>query len=248
MMKLALICSAVVVLCSTGFTAYAANPFGDLLKEVPQLPGVQGREAPGAPDQKTTISGLKEALSIGTDKAVKSVSKNDGYFRNEMIKILLPDKVQKAADMIAKLGYQQQVDNLILAMNRAAEAAAPKASAMFVQAIKEMSVDDGRKILQGGDTAATEYFRGKTWDKLYGEFQPVVVNSMSKVGVAKAYKDFSAPVQALPFASKDSLDLDHYVTNKALEGLFTMVGEEERKIRTDPAARVTDLLKKVFGK
>jgi hypothetical protein len=247
-MKITLfVCSAIVVISAFG-TAYAANPLDNVIKGLQQLPAAQGRGAAEGPDQKTTISGLKEALSIGTEKAVKSVSKTDGYFKNEMIKILLPDKVQQAADMIGKLGYQQQVDNLVLAMNRAAETAAPKATALFVQAIKEMSFDDARKILQGGNTAATEFFRGKTWDKLYGEFQPVVTGSMDKVGVAKAYKDFTAPVQALPFASKESFDLDRHVTNKALEGLFLMVGEEERKIRTDPAARVTDLLKKVFAK
>ena len=140
------------------------------------------------------------------------------------------------------------MDNLVLAMNRAAESAAPKATALFVQAIKEMTFDDARKILQGGDTAATDYFKGKTSQKLYDQFKPVVVSSMNKVGVAKAYKDLMTPYQSMPFASKETLDLDHYVTSKALDGLFTMVAEEEKKIRTDPAARVTDLLKRVFGK
>ncbi|MDD5206137.1 MAG: DUF4197 domain-containing protein, partial [Desulfobacterales bacterium] len=199
-----------------------------------------------APDQNTTISGLKEALSIGTRNAVGSVSKMDGYYGNALIRILLPEKLQKVADVIGKLGYQQQVDQLVLAMNRAAETAAPKAVPLFTQAIKEMSFDDARRILQGGETAATDFFKGKTSKKLYDQFKPVVTSSMNKVGVAKAYKDMVTPYQSLPFASKESMDLDHYVTNKALDGLFTMVGEEEKKIRTNPAARVTDLLKKVF--
>jgi hypothetical protein len=245
-MKTIVSCLAVAVLF-LGVSVSYAGPLDSLLKDV-QLPGGQGRGTPAPQDQKTTASGLKEALSIGTENAVKSVSRLDGYFRNEAIKILLPDKLQQAADMIGKLGYQKQVDNLVLTMNRAAEAAAPKAKAMFVQAIKEMTFDDTRQILQGGDTAATEYFKGKTRGKLYTEFKPVVTTNMDKVGAAKAYKDFTAPAQAIPFASKDSMDLDHYVTNKALDGLFIMVGEEERKIRTDPAARVTDLLKKVFGR
>ena len=199
-------------------------------------------------DQKTTVSGLKEALSIGTENAVKMVSKTNGYFGNQMVKILLPDKIQKVADAVAKLGFQEEVDSFILSMNRAAEAAAPKATSLFVNAIKAMSFDDARKIFQGGDTAATEYFKGKTSKKLYDEFKPVVVSNMNKVGVTKAYKDMMTPYESLPLVPKESMDLDHYVTNKALDGLFLMVGQEEKKIRTNPAARVTDLLKTVFGK
>jgi len=229
-----------------GFAGFAeAGLFDDILKE---LPGAKSGVSQSGPDQRTTVSGLKEALSIGTENAVKSVSKTDGYFGNQMVKILLPDKIQKVADVVAKLGFQEQVDSFILCMNRAAEAAAPKATVLFVDAIKAMSFDDARKILQGGDTAATQYFKEKTSKKLYDEFKPVVVSNMNKVGVTKAYKDMMAPYESLPLAPKESMDLDHYVTNKALDGLFLMVGQEEKKIRTNPAARVTDLLKTVFGK
>jgi hypothetical protein len=228
------------------FTGLAeAGIFDDIMK---QLPDVKSGMSQSGPDQNTTVSGLKEALAIGTENAVKSVSKTDGYFSNQMVKILLPDKIQKAADVVAKLGFQEQVDSFILSMNRAAEAAAPKATALFVDAIKDMSFDDARNILQGGDTAATEYFKGKTSKKLYDEFKPVVVSNMNKVGVTKAYKDMMAPYESLPLVPKESMDLDHYVTNKALDGLFLMVGQEEKNIRTNPAARVTDLLKTVFGK
>lgn len=229
-----------------GFTGLAeAGLFDDIVKE---LSGAKSDVSRSGPDQKTTVSGLKEALAIGTENAVKAVSKTDGYFGNQMVKILLPDKLQKAADVVAKMGFQEQVDSFILSMNRAAEAAAPKATVLFVDAIKTMSFDDARKILQGGDTAATQYFKGKTSKKLYDEFKPVVMSNMNKVGVTKAYKDMMAPYESLPFAPKESMDLDHYVTNKALDGLFLMVGQEEKKIRTNPAARVTDLLKTVFGK
>jgi hypothetical protein len=245
-MKIVLLVAISGLIAISAPVAYGGG-LDDLLKGV-ELPRPGSVAVPKAQDEKTTISGLKEALSIGTEKAVGSVSKIDGYFGNQLIKILLPEKVQKVADIVGKLGYQQQVDNLVLAMNRAAETAAPKATALFVQAIKEMSFDDARKILQGGDTAATDYFKGKTSQKLYDQFKPVVVSSMNKVGVAKAYKDVMTPYQSMPFASKDSMDLDHYVTNKALDGLFAMVAAEEKKIRTDPAARVTDLLKKVFGR
>ncbi len=238
----------VVVLLVLGVSASLvyAGPLDDILKGA-QLPGA-ARSAKAEPDQKTTVSGLKEALSIGTEKAVKSVSKTDGYFGNQLIKVLLPEKLQQVADVLGKMGFQKQVDSLVLSMNRAAEAAAPKATALFVQAVKEMTFEDAMKILRGNDTAATEYFKGKTSGKLFQEFKPIVTANMNKVGVAKAYKNMMAPAESLPFVSKESVDLDHYVTNKALDGLFTMVGEEEKKIRTDPAARVTTLLKTVFGK
>jgi hypothetical protein len=222
-----------------------AGLFDEIEKE---LPGAKRVVSQSGPDQETTVSGLKEALSIGTENAVKSVSKTDGYFSNQMVKILLPDKIQKVADVVAKMGFQEQVDSLILSMNRAAEAAAPIATDLFVDAIKAMSIDDARGILQGGDTAATQYFKNKTSKKLYDAFKPVVVSNMNKVGVTKAYKDMMAPYESLPLVPKESVDLDDYVTNKALDGLFLMVGQEEKKIRTNPAARVTDLLKTVFGK
>jgi len=200
------------------------------------------------PDDKTLISGLKEALSIGTENAVKNVSQVDGYFTNQMIKILIPEKIQKVADILKKVGYQKQVDDFILSMNRAAEKAAPQATSFFIDAIKEMTFEDARKILGGGDTSATDFFKSKTSDKLYNAFKPIVSSSMGEVGVTRSYKEMMAQYESLPFISKESVDLDHYVTNKALDGLFYMVGQEEKKIRTDPAARVTDLLKTVFGK
>ncbi|NJD56568.1 MAG: DUF4197 domain-containing protein [Nitrospirae bacterium] len=211
---------------------------------------MKGLGAPSkqGPDDSTVVSGLKEALSIGTDNAVKNVSRLDGYFGNEIIKILMPEKIQKVADVLRKVGYQKEVDDFILSMNRAAEKAAPMATSYFVGAIKEMSFDDARKILNGGDTAATEFFKRRTSDKIAASFKPVVSSSMNDVGVTKKYKDMMGKYESLPFVDKESLDLDTYVTNKAMDGLFYMVGEEEKKIRTDPAARVTDLLKNVFGK
>ncbi len=207
-----------------------------------------GSAQKGGPDEKTTASGLKEALSVGTENAVKNVSHVDGYFGNQAIKILMPGKIQKVADVLGKIGYQKQVDEFVLSMNRAAEKAAPKAASFFVDAIKEMTFDDARKILGGGNTAATEFFKQKTHDKLYDAFKPVVSSSMDEVGCTRSYKEMMGKYESVPFMDKQSMDLDHYVTNKALDGLFYMVGQEEKKIRTDPAARGTDLLKTVFGK
>jgi hypothetical protein len=199
-------------------------------------------------DDNTIISGLKEALSIGTENAVKSVSQSDGYFGNEIIKILMPEKIQKVADVLGKVGYQQQVDSFVLSMNRAAEKAAPKAASIFGSAIREMTLEDARGILDGGDTAATDYFKAKTSDKIYETFKPTISSSMNEVGVTRSYKEMMDKYTSLPFMKSESLDLDHHVTDKSLNGLFHMLGEEEKKIRTNPADRVTELLKKVFGK
>jgi len=227
------------------FLLSATMTYAGLLDGVMKTLGGSGK---AGPDDSTIISGLKEALSIGTDNAVKNVSQVDGYFGDKVIKILMPEKIQKVADILKKVGYQKQVDDFVLSMNRAAEKAAPQAASIFVGAIKEMSIEDAKKILNGGDTAATEFFKSKTHDKIYGAFKPIISSSMDEVGVTRSYKEMIGKYESLPFMTAESIDLDHYVTTKAMDGLFYMVGEEEKKIRTNPAARVTDLLKTVFGK
>jgi RNA binding exosome subunit len=219
-----------------------AGLLDDIFKKAPFLSSKQEL------DDSTVISGLKEALSIGTDKAVKEVSKIDGYMGNEAIKILMPENIQKVADVLRKVGYQKPVDDFILSMNRAAEKAAPKAAAYFVDSVKGMTIEDAKKILNGSDTAATDFFKSKTYDKLFGDFKPAVSSSMNEVGVTRSYKEMMGKYTSIPFMKAESLDVDNYVTTKALDGLFYMVAREEKKIRTDPGARVTDLLKKVFGK
>lgn len=199
-------------------------------------------------DESTTISGLKEALAIGTENAVQNVSQVDGYFGNSLIKIMMPEKIQNVADVLGKLGFQKEVDEFVLSMNRAAEKAAPEAASIFGDAIREMTIQDAVGILNGGDTAATDFFEEKTHDRLYGAFKPIISSSMDEVGATKSYKNMMGRYETIPFMDKQSLDLDHYVTDKSLDGLFYMVGQEEKKIRTDPAARVTDLLQTVFGK
>ncbi|NWG03224.1 MAG: DUF4197 domain-containing protein [Syntrophaceae bacterium] len=194
------------------------------------------------------VSGLKEALQIGTDNAVSLTGKLDGYFLNQVIKILMPEKLKTFEKGLRAVGYGPQVDEFVLSMNRAAEKAAPLAKDIFWGAIKEMTFDDARKILAGGDTAATEYFKGKTTNRLITLFKPIVSKSMNEVGVTRQYKELVGRYESIPFVKKESFDLDQYVVTKALDGLFHMVGEEEKKIRKNPAARTTDLLKEVFGK
>jgi hypothetical protein len=243
----------VCVLCVLPTGLRAADFLDDAMKKgLPQLPASgmshPGR-APGAGlDEGTIASGLKDALSVGTKNAVGFLSSLNGYFGNQAVKILLPENIRKATELAGKMGFQKQVDDFILSMNRAAEKAAPKAVSYFSDAIKGMSVQDARKILSGGDTAATEYFKSKTSSKLYDEFKPSISQSMNQVGVTHAYNAMMGKVPSTPFTKPESVDLDHYVTTKALDGLFYMVGQEEKKIRMNPAAQTTELLKKVFGK
>ena len=221
----------------------------DVMKGAGNLPKAStAGSSVGAGDEKTNAAGIKEALAVGTERAVTDLSKQNGYFGNAAVKILMPPSIQKVAEVARMAGFQKQVDEFILSMNRAAEAAAPLAARHFADAIRDMSFEDVRGILTGGDTSATDFFRRKTHDKLYAAFKPIVSEKVGEVGATRAYKDMMGRYESLPMMGKQSLDLDDYVTNKSLDGLFYMVGQEEKNIRTNPAARTTDLLKTVFGK
>ena len=232
----------VLALVAVSVSVCHAGIWGDLLDAV-RKPGA----AVQTTDDSTVIRGLKEALSIGTEHAVKSLSRTDGYYGNEAVRILLPEKIRGAADFLGRIGFKSQVDAFVVSMNRAAEQAAPKAASFFVDALKEMTFEDAKGILSGGDTAATVYFEKKTRPRIFDAFRPVVEARMDEVGVARTYKEMAGKAAVVPFVDAEDLDLDRYITNKALDGLFTMVGQEEKKIRTNPAARVTELLKTVFG-
>ncbi len=201
----------------------------------------------GTPSNNMLVAGFKQALSIGTEKAVQTVSSPDGYFGNQAIKILLPDTMQKVANILGKLGMQKQVDDFTLSMNRAAEKAAPEAASIFGAAIKDMSIEDAQKIYSGGDTAATEFFKEKTSGQIFSAFKPIIASSMQEVGATALFNNLMSKYNSIPFTSKPSVDIDEYVTTQAMDGLFTMVGQEEQKIRTDPAAQTTNLLKSIFG-
>jgi len=223
------------------FTAFPASAQLDKI-----LKGLGVGEKSGLSDVKIG-SGLKEALQIGTENAVGLTGKTDGYFLNQVIKILMPEKLKTFEKGLRAVGYGPKVDEFVISMNRAAEKAAPAAKQIFWDAIGEMTFDDARKILSGNETAATQYFKGKTTNKLTSAFKPVVNKSMNEVGVTRQYKELVGRYESIPFVKKESFDLDQYVVTKALDGLFHMVGEEEKKIRKNPAARTTDLLKEVFG-
>jgi len=200
-----------------------------------------------SPDAKIGAA-LKQVHQVETENAVKLTGKTDGYFTNKAIKILMPEKLRTVERGLRTAGYGPEVDKLVLSMNRAAERAAPEAKKIFWDAIGTMSIDDAQRILNGTPTAATDYFKDKTSASLTLAFRPIVDRAMDEVGTARQYNDLLGQAKAIPFLKTENYDLDRYVVGKALDGLFHVVGDEERKIRTDPAARVTDLLKQVFAK
>jgi len=222
-----------------------AGPAGAQLDRI--LPGLGGDALGGLSDAKIG-SGLKEVLKVGTETAVNVTGKTDGYFMNQAIKILMPEKLRTLESGLRAVGYGPKVDEFVLSMNRAAERAAPAAKQIFWDAVGEMTFDDARKILNGPNTAATDYFKAKTTEKLTTAFRPVVDTAMNEVGVTRQYKELVGRFQAIPFARTESLDIDRYVVGKSLDGLFYMVGQEEIKIRANPAARTTDILKEVFSR
>jgi hypothetical protein len=222
-----------------------AGPAGAQWDKLLKGLGGQGSAGAGLSDAKIG-AGLKEALQVATEKTVSLTGKTDGYFANQAIKILMPEKLRSFETGLRAVGYGGQIDELVLGMNRAAERAAPQAKQIFFDAIGDMSFDDARKLLNGGDTAATEYFRGKTTPRLTTAFRPVVEQSMSQVGVSRQYKDLVGRFDSIPFAKSQAFDLDGYVVDRGLGGLFAVLGEQEKQIRTNPTARATDLLKEVF--
>jgi hypothetical protein len=192
-------------------------------------------------------AGLKEALKVGIENAIKLTSKTGGFSNNPAIKILLPEKVRAIEPVLKTIGMNKQVDEFVLSMNSAAESATPLAADVFASALSGMSIDDAQKILAGGGNAATTYFKEKTKDKLVSAFRPVVQKTLDSHSISKNYNGLISRYKAIPFAkSLPSLDADQYVVSKTVDGLFYVLGQEEAKIRKDPTARVTSLLKEVF--
>lgn len=192
------------------------------------------------------VEGLKEALSVGATNSTGKLSAADGFFKDAAVKILMPEQVQKVEKKMRLLGMGKLVDNTVLSMNRAAEDAASSATAIFIRAIKGMSISDALNILRGKDTAATGYLRTATNAELTAAFRPVIESSLAKVDATKYWKDFFTAYNKVS-SDPVNTDLTAYVTERALAGIFYYVAEEEKKIRKDPAARVTDILKKVFS-
>ncbi len=232
------------LLVGLSLPCYSAwDDFVEFFKE--QTPAALGQPSLSQAD---VVSGLKEALIKGSQSAVTTLGKENGFFAHPKLRIPMPEKLQTVETALRKLKQDKIADEFVLSMNRAAEKAVPKAMSIFSNAIKTMSIDDAYGILQGPDNAATEYLKKTSGSQLQQQFLPIVKQATNNVGVTENYK---ALIDNLGMMSKlvdiESLDLDEYVTDKAVSGLFDVVANEEKLIRADPAARTTDLLKKVFS-
>lgn len=209
---------------------------------------LQGTAPRGAAlDEASVARGLREALRVGTERTVASTSRSGGFLLNRLIRIQAPEELDPMLRGLRAVGFDRQVDDLETAMNRAAERAAGEATDEFVGAIGRMTIADAVGILRGGDTAATDYFRDQTSDALIARFNPIVDQKMREVGLYRIYQELTGAYAALPLARKPALDLRAYVTDRAVAGLFTVLAQEETRIRQDPAARTTELLRRVFG-
>jgi hypothetical protein len=219
----------------------------DTLSEVGKELGNQTVEAYSLPSSLEINNGLKEALTRGTDNAVGLLNKSGGYQDNPLMKIPFPKEVDEVAEKLKQLGMTKLVSDFEQSINKAAENAAAKAKPIFVNAITSMSFADAKAILTGGNGAATNYFKSKTSQRLEAAFKPEINKALNAVNATKYWTDITTAYNRIPMLADVEADLSTYVTDKAMEGLFLMIEQEENKIRQDPAARVTELLKKVFG-
>lgn len=194
------------------------------------------------------IKGLKEALTIGSKNASSMVSKVDGYYKNPQLYIPFPPEAKKIQETLVKYGQNKLVNDFVMTLNRAAEDAAKEAAPIFVSAVKNMTIKDGLSILNGNNDAATVYLKNNTQADLIKKFKPIIENSLNKVNATKYWSDLVNAYNRIPTVQKMNPDLSSYATQKAIDGLFIVVAQEELKIRKDPAARITEILKKVFGK
>ncbi len=236
------------LLLGTSVSGYSAwGDFFEVLKETTSEV-LGNKELSNKLSNDEIVSGLKEALINGSQSAVSILGKENGFLSHSQLKIPMPEKLSAIESGLRKLGQDKIADQFILSMNRAAEEATPKAMSIFSNVIKSMTLEDAHGILKGTDNAATEYLKEKGGNQLHQQFLPVVKQATSRVGVTEKYKALIDNLGAMShFIDAESLDLDQYVTSKAVDGLFTLVAEEEKLIRENPAARTSELLKKVFS-
>ena len=213
----------------------------ELQQVVNQLP--QG----GGLSNADIASGLRQALDLGIDKQVSKLTQKDGFFKNELVKILLPDDLKKVDKALRDIGLSKLADDGLKILNRAAEDAVNEATPIFVSAVKDITFADAKNILIGNDDAATQYLTGKTETALYDKFHPVIKNSFGKVGADQIWENLINRYNSIPFTNNVNPDLTSYVTGEALKGVYTMIAVEEKEIRTKLSSRTTDLLRKVFA-
>jgi len=219
------------------FNLTACGELQDVIRQLPQ----------GAISNEEIAASLRQPLDFGIEKQVAKLTQTDGYYKNELVKILLPDELQKVDKALRDIGLGNLADEGIKVLNRAAEDAVKEATPIFVDAVKEITFTDAKNILIGSDDAATQYLTGKTQDALYGKFHPVIQSSFSKVGADQIWTNLINKYNSIPFTNNVNPDLTDYVTGEALKGVYTMIAVEEKEIRTKISSRTTDLLRKVFA-
>lgn len=237
-MKSIFLCIVSILICS-GCSTQGAKSLWD---------SVNNSKSGGALTNSEVIAGLKEALTIGAKESATKASAVNGFYKNAKIAIPWPAEAQSMKDALLKIGLSGQVSAFEESLNRAAEEASKGAYDVFAGAVKEMTIADGFAILNGGETAATQYLRDKTTIPLKSKFTPIVKNAIEKVNVTSYWNPLVTAYNKIPGVAKQNPNLENYITDKAIDGLMTLISEQETKIRKDPAAQVTDLLKKVFGK
>lgn len=215
---------------------------GELQQVVNQLP--QGQQSIGNAE---IGSGLRQALNLGIEKQVTKLTQTDGFFKNELVKIMLPEELQKVDKTLRDIGLGKLADEGLKVLNRAAEDAVGEATPIFVNAVKGITFNDAKTILLGNDNAATQYLTSATQKQLYDKFNPVIKNSFEKVGADKIWENLITKYNNIPFTNNVNPDLTDYVTNEALSGVYTMIAVEEKEIRNKASSRTTDLLRRVFG-
>lgn len=228
----------VIITITLVFTFNSCAELQDVIGQMPQGGGIS---------QAEMASGLRQALDFGIDKQVSKLTLKDGFYKNDLVKILLPEELQKVDKALRDIGLGSLADDGIKALNRAAEDAVKEATPIFVNAVKDITFADAKNILLGNDDAATRYLTSKTQTALYDKFHPVIQNSFGKVGADQIWTNLINKYNAIPFTNNVNPDLTDYVTNEALTGVYTMIAVEEKEIRTKIASRTTDLLKKVFA-
>lgn len=233
---------SLVVLAAAGFWACTTAQVGTTMSTIGKVLTEDGK----ALTAEDVASGLKEALSQGVSKGSDQASQVDGYFKNALMKILIPQEMQKVDQKLRSLGMNKLMDDFELSLNRGAENAAKEAKPIFINAITSMSIQDAWSILKGDKDAATNYLKTTTTKQLYDKFKPAIQNSLTAVNATKYYTDIVTTYNKIPLVEKVNPDLADHVTNKAIDGLFVLVKQEEANIRDNPVARTTDLLKRVF--
>jgi hypothetical protein len=236
--KLSLLTLSLCFMLLSSCDVQSQAKIGSILKQIP---------ATGTPSTLEIASGIKQALEIGTSNGADKLSAKDGFLGNMAVKILFPPEAKKVESTLRSIGLGSLADNVVTSLNRAAEDAAKEAKPIFVSAIKQMTITDATNILLGNNTAATEYFKRVTTSQLMAKFSPVVTSSLSKVGATKYWTDAATAYNRIPLVKPVNADLSNYVAQKAIEGMFVQVAQEELQIRSNINARSTTLLQKVFG-